>query len=87
MKAVASHKIDQEVARYAPCLVVCDRITPRVRATAHSWVHVLPPELRDAVVSVGPRNPLRIKEVGIEDLLAVVDSTREMISGTPGSRR
>jgi hypothetical protein len=89
VKAVASHELDQEVARCAPCLVVCDRVTPKVRATARSWVHVLPPELRDVTVSVGLRHHARIKDAGIDDLLAVVDLTREMISGipVPGSRR
>jgi hypothetical protein len=89
VRAVAPHELDQEVESCAPCVVVCDRVTPKVRATALSWVHVLPPELRDAVVCVGLRHHARIKDAGIEDLLAVLDSTQALNSKTPvpSSRR
>lgn len=89
VETIASHEIDQEVARYAPCVVVCNTVTAKVRATVYSWVHVLLPEARDAVVCVGLQHHSRIKDIGIDDLLAVVDKTERLISGTPlpGSRR
>jgi hypothetical protein len=78
----AAKELDDKVVDFAPHLIVCEELTPKVQARASSWVRLLPPGRRDAAMRVGDQHT-RILNMGIEDLLRVVDAAKEMISDLP----
>jgi hypothetical protein len=74
----AAKDLDDKIDDFAPHLMVCEELTPKVSVRVSSWVRLLPPGRRDAAVRVGDQHT-RVLSMGIEDLLRVVDATKELI--------
>ncbi len=71
--------LDKEVVDFAPHVVVCHRATPRVRQSVPSWV-VAPYHSSDATIHVQGQGELRVEDISIGDLFAVIDQTEELLS-------
>ena len=71
--------LDRMVERCEPDVVVCSRTTSLVQEIAVSWVQVTANDGLEAEVSVGGRHSA-ISDLGIEDLLAVVDETESLLT-------
>lgn len=84
VRVVTPYELDSEVASLAPHLVVCNEVTPMVRAAVHSWVQVLAPEGRDAAVQVGQRHHMRVPDMCVDDMLAIADCIKDMTLEYPG---
>lgn len=78
--AVEPGALDREALRLRPDLVVCDRVTPAVETVACSWI-----ELRvENEVLVASSNAGALPagtNLGLDDLLSVIDRTEELING------
>ena len=74
--------LDGEVDLFRPHLVLShDEVGSGRRVRAFSMVEILYSDSLDARVSVDDRDPARVEDMKIEDLLAVLDETEELISG------
>ncbi len=75
-------KLDGEVQRFAPDLVVCNRVTAVVRASARSWVEL---EVRrgpgnlEANVKVDSLPMSRVEQAELDHVLAALDATEGML--------
>lgn len=74
--------LDDEATRLAPDLVVCNRATAAVRASAKSWVEL---EVRrgavslDANVKVDGRPASKVEQAEMSHVLAALDETEEAL--------
>ncbi len=71
--------LDRMAERFEPDVVVCSKTTSLVRETVVSWVQVTAKDGLGAEVSVGGRHST-IGDLGIEDLLALVDETEGLLT-------
>jgi hypothetical protein len=70
-------KLNDEVERLSPQLVICSRTTPTVETRSLSWVELYPEYSSVSVVSVGgERSTIAWIELG--DLLRVIDRTESL---------
>jgi hypothetical protein len=74
--------VDRQLDGFAPQLVVCNGTNDELKALAPSWV-VLTYEARgiEATVFLGGRRST-IEDVGMEDLLAVMDEAERLSAAT-----
>jgi hypothetical protein len=71
---VEEEDLDREVERLAPDLVVCSRLSERVKGRVPNWVELYPGFGSRSVVSLrGERSTF--EEIELSDLLSIVDST------------
>jgi hypothetical protein len=75
----APEDLDWEAERFEPHLVVCNEVTPAVRANALSWVQILFENGLDAVVSVNGQAS-EVHDISTEDVLGAIDETERMLS-------
>ena len=74
--------LDAEASRLAPDLIVCNRATAVVRASARSWVEL---EVRrgpgnlEANVKVDSRPMSRVERAELDHVLAALDETEETL--------
>ena len=74
-----------ECTLFEPHLLVChDGVSEDVRNRALFLVEILYSDSLDAVVEVNGEDPRRVEDIEIEDLLAVVEETEQMISRRRG---
>ncbi|HKH11522.1 MAG TPA: hypothetical protein VKA73_10300 [Rubrobacter sp.] len=72
--------LEREVARLAPHLVICSRLTPTVESGAPCWLELYPGGSPDVTVGInGERTDM--PEFDFEGLLAVVDRV-EILQGS-----
>lgn len=65
-------KLDEEVLRLSPHLVICSRVTPVVESKAPVWIELYPGHASGAVVELqGEREA--ILEMDFEKLLSTID--------------
>jgi hypothetical protein len=70
-------KLNGEVERLRPHLVICSRTTPTVEAQSLSWVELYPEYSSVSVVSVGGERST-IAWIELADLLRVIDRTESL---------
>jgi hypothetical protein len=71
-------KLDGEVERLSPHLVICSRTTPTVETQSPAWVELYPEYSSVSVVSVdGERST--IAWIELADLLWVIDRTERLV--------
>ncbi len=80
VKVAPPEGLDQEVGGFEPHLVVCNETTPLVQANVLSWVEILFEDSLDARVTVDNHQPSRVEDIGMDDLLRVIDETEKMVS-------
>lgn len=76
--AVEPDALDREALRLRPELVVCDHVTPTVRAVARSWIEL---RVKDGML-VASSNVVALpadKNVEFADLLSIIDRTEERL--------
>ena len=77
-----SEELDGEVKRLTPDLIVCNRATAAVRASARSWVELKirrGPGNLEANVKVDSRPMSRVERAELDHVLAALDETEETI--------
>ena len=68
--------LDRELGRLAPDLVLCSRLTARVKDSVSSWVELYPGCGSQSFVSLrGERSTF--EEIQLSDLLSIVDKTAD----------
>lgn len=67
-------KLDGEVERFSPQLVICSRTSPTVETQSLAWVELYPDYSSVSVVSVGGERST-ITWIELADLLRVIDRT------------
>lgn len=72
--------LDREVLRFEPDVVICDRVTPVVAATARSWMELRVEEERLVVCSNSRALPARHREIDLDDLLAFIDESEKAMT-------
>jgi hypothetical protein len=70
-------KLDGEVERLNPQLVICSRTTPTVEAQSLAWVELYPEYSSASVVSVGGERST-VAWIELADLLLVIDRTESL---------
>lgn len=70
-------KLDGEVERLSPQLVICSRTTPTVETRSLAWVELYPEDRSVSVISVGGKRST-IAGIGLGDLLLVIDRTESL---------
>ena len=65
-------KLDGEVERLSPQLVICSRKTRTVETRSLAWVELYPEDRSVSVVSVGEKRST-VAEIGLGDLLMVIE--------------
>ncbi len=73
--------LDREVTGFDPHVVVCNNVTPTVRASVPSWV-VVPYHSSDATIRVQGEGESRVEDISSGDLFAVIDRTEELLPNT-----
>lgn len=74
--------LDHEAGRFEPHLIVCSHATQKVRDSAVSWIEVQVKDGLDAVICVdGERSEIR--DLGIDDLLAILDEAEGTSTSEP----
>lgn len=77
--------LERECALFEPHLLVChDGVPEGARNRAFSLVEIHYSDGLDALVKMNDKDPRRVEDIEIEDLLAVVDETEEMVSKRSG---
>jgi hypothetical protein len=71
--------LDREVGRFKPHVAVCNEVTENVRESVASWVEILFEDSMDANVSVDELRSQRIEDIGMDDLLKVLDETEGLL--------
>lgn len=66
--------LDREVKRLLPDLVVCSRLTPRVKTLVSTWVELYPNGMGHSNICV-QGEPSTIYDVQLPDLLTLLDQT------------
>ncbi len=80
--------LEQEYFLFEPHLLVChDKVSEGVRNRAFSLVEIHYSDSLDALVRVNDKEPERLEDIEIRDLLAVVDETEEIVSSRRGNGR
>jgi hypothetical protein len=72
--AIDPDKLDSEVERLSPHLVICSRATPTVKTESLAWVELYPEHGTISVVNVGGECST-IDWIELADLLRVIDRT------------
>jgi hypothetical protein len=72
-------ELETEVGRFGPHVVVCNETTEHVLRAVTSWVEILFEDSLDANVKVDDLRSLKVEDVGMDDLLAVLDETEEQL--------
>jgi hypothetical protein len=82
VRTVDPQEMTLEAARFHPHLVVCEAAAgPLVVSSAWAWVHLFTHGgLPVAIVQVG-QSYRWVKNVGVEDLLAIADEVEEQVFG------
>jgi len=81
VKSADSAGLEREYVLFEPHLLVChDGVPEGVRNRAFSLVEILYSDSLDALVKVNDKDPRRLEDIEVADLLAVVDQTEEMVS-------
>jgi hypothetical protein len=75
--AVDPDKLDSEVERLGPKLVICSRATPTVKTQSLAWVELYPEHGSVSVVSVGGECST-IAWIELGDLLRIIDRTESI---------
>ena len=70
-------KLDGEVERLSPQLVICSRATPTVETRSLAWVELYPEYRSVSVISVGGEHST-ISWIELADLLRVIDRTESL---------
>jgi hypothetical protein len=70
-------KLDGEVERLSPQLVICSRTTPTVKTQSLAWVELYPEYSSVSVVSVGGERST-IAWIELADLLWIIDRTESL---------
>jgi hypothetical protein len=73
--------LNSEVERFGPDLLICHKTSTEVRKGVFSWIEIRYTDSMDAIVSVEGK-ATRIEDVKIEDLLATLDETEELVSAS-----
>ena len=73
-------KLDSEVERLSPQLVICSNVTPTVKNQSLAWVELYPEYSSESVVSVGGER-LTITWIELTDLLSIIDRTERLGKG------
>ena len=81
IKTAEPGDLDGEVDLFGPDLIVSHEVASGMRERAFSVVEILYSDSLDARVIVDDRDPARLEDINIEDLLAVMDETEGLISG------
>ena len=85
VRMLGPDKLDGELGRLAPDLIVCNRATAVVRASAHSWVEL---QVRrgagnlGANVQVDSRPMSRVEQAELDHILAALDETEKTLGRT-----
>jgi hypothetical protein len=75
---VAPEALAAETQRLEPHLVVSNEVPEGLRGSALSWIEVLFEDSLDARVSVDNRSMRKIEDIGMDDLLEILDETEEL---------
>jgi hypothetical protein len=75
--AVDPDKLDSEVERLSPQLVICSRATPTVKTQSLAWVELYPEHGSVSVVSVGGECST-FAWIELADLLRIIDRTESL---------
>ena len=78
---VAPKLLDAQVERFEPHLVVYNEVTESVRVSTPSWAEILFKDGLDANVSGDELGIYRIEDIGMDDLLRVLDETAVLLRG------
>ena len=78
---VDSEGLAGDLGGFVPRLVVCNEATDQVRFLAASWIALSYPKAIEADVCLGGRLS-RIEDVGVEDVLAVMDEAERLTTET-----
>lgn len=70
---VESEKLDREVARLRPDLVICSRVTPMVRDVVANWVELYPDCEPFSTLCIGGERTA-MKDIQLSDLLSLCAS-------------
>jgi hypothetical protein len=73
--------LNPEVERFGPDLLICHKTSTEVRKGVFSWIEIRYTDSMDAIVSI-ERKATRIEDVKIEDLLATLHETEELVSAS-----
>jgi hypothetical protein len=76
-------ELDAAIARHAPELVVCGRVTPGVEAGAHCWVLLYPDGQTFALVGRG-HHWRKVPEVTLDGFMGIVTETLGPTPPAPG---
>ena len=74
---VEPQTLDWEALRLTPDLVICDHVTPVVAASARSWIELRVEDEALVAVSNSRAFPADAREIGLDDLLALIDGDEE----------
>ncbi len=77
-------RMDEEIERLDPQLVICSQLTEALEASARAWILLYPGGEGHAVICVGGRRET-IPGVELEDLLSVIDRVALLAQGQPES--
>lgn len=72
-------ELEREVGRFRPHVIVCNETTDKVLGSVHSWVEILFEDSLSANVKVDELRSQQVEDVGMDDLLAVLDETEELL--------
>ncbi|HJQ27749.1 MAG TPA: hypothetical protein VJ827_00280 [Rubrobacter sp.] len=70
---VEAEKLDREVARLRPDLVICSRVTPLVRDVVANWVELYPDCEPFSTLCIGGERTV-MKDIQLSDLLSLCAS-------------
>jgi hypothetical protein len=71
--------LEAEVERFRPHVVVCNETIESVRDSVPTCVEILFEDSLGANVSVGELGTRKIEDIGMDDILGVIDVTEELL--------
>ena len=78
MASVEPIRLKEYIARFAPDMVVCNKVTEAVRSAVDVWVALYPGNGSSSVASIqGVR--WTFAEIQLTDLLSIVDKTQQLV--------
>jgi hypothetical protein len=73
-------ELEREVGRFRPHVLVCNETTDDVRDSVPSWVEILFEDSLSANMKVDELRTRKIEDIGMDDVLGVLDETEELLS-------
>ena len=75
-------ELDTKIARLAPHLVVCSRLTKAIRSCALGWVVLYPDGDDHALVTIAGTST-RVKDIQLDELLVIIDHVQQILHVSP----